>query len=73
MYKRNFHSYLHTLHLHIGAGHVLMNFLNSIIEVVDLIYSRKVFHMCAPKVLRLLKLQTLSYFEYGWLDYAFYE
>ena len=36
MFTREFHSHLHTLHLYFGTGHVLMNFLNSNNEVVDL-------------------------------------
>ena len=39
MFKRKFHSHLHTLHLYFGPGHVLMIFLNFINEAVDLIYS----------------------------------
>ena len=54
MSKNKSHSHLHTLHLHIGPGNVLINFLNSNDEVVDLIYSGNVFHMCAPKALRPL-------------------
>ena len=54
MFKRKFHSHLHTLHLDFGPGHVLMNFLNSNDEVVDLKYSGNVFHMFAPKALKLL-------------------
>ena len=38
MFKRKVHSHLHMLHLHFGPGNVLMNFLNSNNEVVDLIY-----------------------------------
>ena len=53
MFKGNFHSHLHTLHLHFDSGHVLMNFLNSNDEVVDLLYLENVFHMCAPKALKL--------------------
>ena len=70
MFKRKFHSHLHLLHLHIGPRHVLMNFLNSNDEVVDLIYSGNVFHMCAPKVLKLL-LPDLLCFEYRCIDYIF--
>ena len=51
MFKKKFHSHLHTLHLYFGPGHVLMNFNN---EVVDLIYSVDEFHMLAPKALQLL-------------------
>ena len=54
MFKRKFHSHLHTLHLYFGPGHVLMNFLNSNSRVVDLIYSGNVFHVFAPKALKLL-------------------
>ena len=60
MFKRKFHSHLHTLHLYFGPGHVLMIFLNFNNEVVDLIYSGmehdsgNVFHMFAPKALKLL-------------------
>ena len=36
MFTREFHSHLHTLHLYFGTGHVLMNFLNSNNEVIDL-------------------------------------
>ena len=49
-----FHSLLHTLHLYFGRGRVLMNFFNSNNEVVDLIYSGDVFHMFAPKALKIL-------------------
>ena len=54
MFKRKFQSQLHTLHLHFGHGHVLMNFLNSNNEVVDLIYSGNMFHIFATKALKLL-------------------
>ena len=54
MFKRKFQSQLHTLHLHFGHGYVLMNFLNSNNEVVDLIYSGNVFHIFATKALKLL-------------------
>ena len=78
MFKRKFHSDLHMLHLCFGPGHTLMIFLNFNNEVVDLIYSDmehdsgKVFHMFAPKALKLY-FQTSLYFEYGCIDYAFYE
>ena len=39
MFKRKFHSHLHTLHLYFAPGHVLMIFLHFINEVVDLICS----------------------------------
>ena len=39
MFKRKFHSHLHTLHLYFGPGHILMIFLNFNNEVVDLMYS----------------------------------
>ena len=54
MFKWKFYSHLHTPHLCFGPGHFLMNFLNSDDEVVDLIYSGNVFHMFAPKALKLL-------------------
>ena len=54
MFERKLHSHLHTLHLHFGPDHVLMNFLNSNNDVVDLMYSGNVFHMFAPKALKLL-------------------
>ena len=53
MFKRKFRSHLRTLHLYFGPGHVLMNFLNSDNEAVDLIHSGNVFHMLAPKALKL--------------------
>ena len=53
------------LHSYFGPGHVLMNFSNSNNEVVDLIYSGNVFHMFAPKALKLSYFQTLLYFEHG--------
>ena len=54
MFKRKFHSHLHTLHLYFGPDYILMNFLNSNNEVVDLIYSGNVFHMFTPQDLKLL-------------------
>ena len=48
MFKRKSHSHLHTLQLHFGPGHVVMNLLNSNNEVVDLICSGNMFHMFAP-------------------------
>ena len=69
MFKRKFHSHLHTLHLYFGPGHVLMNFLNSNNEVVDLIYSGNVFHMFPPKALKLLFPNFLVFWV--WIDYAF--
>ena len=59
MFKRKFHSHLHTPHLCFGPGHVLMNFLNSTNEVVDLLYSGNVFHMFAPEALKLLRTKTI--------------
>ena len=54
MFKKKFQSQLHKLHLHFGHGHVLMIFLNSSNEIVDLIYSGNVFHIFATKALKLL-------------------
>ena len=59
MFKRKFHSHLHTLHLYFAPGHVLMIFLNFNIEVGHLMYSGMehdsgVFHMFPPKALKLL-------------------
>ena len=60
MFKRKYNSHLHTLHLYFGPGQILMIFLNFNNEVVDLIYSGmehdsgNVFHMFAPKALKLL-------------------
>ena len=60
MFKRNFYSHLHMLHLYFVPGHVLMIFLNFNNELVDLKYSDmehdsgNVFHMFVPKVLKLL-------------------
>ena len=60
-FKKEFHSHLHTLRLYFAPGHVLMIlFLNFNNEVVHLIYSvmehdsGNVFHMFAPKALKLL-------------------
>ena len=78
MFKRKFHSHLHTLHLYFGPGHVLMIFLNFNNEAVDLIYSGikhdsgNVF-MCLHQKPLNSYFQTLLYFEYGCIDYAFYE
>ena len=44
MFKRKIDFHLHTLHLHFGPSN----------EVVDLTYSGNVFHMFAPKALKLL-------------------
>ena len=71
MFERKFHFHLHTLHLHFGPSLVLMNFSNSNNEVVHLVYSGNVFHMFAPKALKLY-FQTLLYYDYGCIDYAFY-
>ena len=46
MFIRNFHSHLHMLHLHFGPGHVLMNFLDSNDEVIDLISWQYVPYVC---------------------------
>ena len=60
MFKRKFHSHLHMLRSCFGPGHVLMIFLNYNNEVVNVIYSGNehdsgnVFHMFAPKALKLL-------------------
>ena len=72
MFQRKFHSHLHTLHLHFGPDHVLVNCLNSNNEVVDLMYSGNVFQILHQKPLNSY-FQTLLYFEYGCIDYAFYE
>ena len=66
MSKRTSHFHFYTLHLHIVPGLVLMNFLNSNDEVVDLVYSGNVFP-------RLFYFQTFLYSEYGFIDYAVYE
>ena len=72
MFKKKFHSHLHMLHLYFGQGNVLMSFLNSNNEVVDLIYSGNVLHVFASKALNSY-FQILLYFECGCIDYAFYE
>ena len=56
-----FHSCLNTIHFHFGPGHVLMNFLNFYNEVVDLIYSGNVFHMFAPKALKVYEPRYIAY------------
>ena len=71
MFKRKSQAPLHKLHLDIVPGHVLINFFNSNNEVVDLIYSDSLFHMCAPKVLKLLfpnfvVFWVLMYMLYFW-------
>ena len=59
MFKRKFHSHLHTLHLYFGPGHILIIFKNFNNKAADLIYScmehdsGNVFHMFAPKTLKL--------------------
>ena len=79
MFKRKFHSHLHTLHLYFGPGHVLMNFLNSNNKVVDLIYSGNMFHMFAPKALKPLfpSFVVFLVWMYGlcflWVTFGDYE
>ena len=79
LFKRKFHSHLHTLHLYFGPGHVLMNFLNSNNKVVDLIYSGNMFHMFAPKALKPLfpSFVVFLVWMYGlcflWVTFGDYE
>ena len=72
MFKRNFRYHLHTLLLYFDPGYVLMIFLNSNSEVINLIYSGNTFHMFALSALNLL-FPNVLYFEYGCIDYAFYQ
>ena len=53
-FKKNYLTILQTLHLQLGPNHVLINSLNSVIDVNDFIFAESLFHILGPKPVKLL-------------------